>query len=223
MGMFGRDWARHGDDRRPRRNPSGDNLGAWEFAGDVDCVGTMPFRATMQEPRIAIDVWPPDVGDVVAVHADPERGGAKFDKDDARISAKARRTEREDAFHEIAAREPGAPVEFVPGARIVSASPEMLAGLFSADPDMKAPAVEAGPAREPAGGQPLRLQRPSVPRCSSSATRPSSSRACSRGMSQSTATSFVASGSPAQRSASSTLSGGAAGATPGRRFAIATS
>ena len=85
-----------------------------------------------------------------------------------------------------------------------------------------------GAPRPPPGAEPRlapqeRVQNPSAPTCSSCATRPSSSRATSRGMSRTTATSLVARGVPVQRSTSSTDAGGSARRMPGTRLAVTTS
>ena len=60
------------------------------------------------------------------------------------------------------------------------------------------------------------VQNRSAPTCSSTATRPRRSRASAKPMSQTTATSFVASGSAGPRDTSSTVAGGSRRSTPAR-------
>lgn len=61
----------------------------YEFAADVVPASGPPFRALLQEPKIALDFWPPKVGDVVRAYADVAHQKAKFDKSDPKISYKA--------------------------------------------------------------------------------------------------------------------------------------
>ena len=78
---------------------SGDGSTAtYEFVADVrPAGGGEPFRATLKEPTIAIDFWPPNIGDVVSVLV-KGNGKVKFDKADPRISAKAYEARRKQAF-----------------------------------------------------------------------------------------------------------------------------
>ena len=69
-----------------------------EYAADVVPASGVPFRAHLDEPRIATDFWPPSIGDVVKVHADVERQKAKFDKSDPKISYKAWKAGNNDEF-----------------------------------------------------------------------------------------------------------------------------
>jgi hypothetical protein len=80
-----------------------------EFAADVVPSTGVPFRALIQEPRIATDFWAPSVGDVVRVLADVKRQRAKFDKADPAISAKAREDAAAEQFRETLAQPPGGP------------------------------------------------------------------------------------------------------------------
>ena len=150
--MFGRDWqateATIVD--RQRKQTSGSVLGAWEFVADVRSADGSATRATIQEPTIATDFWAPGIGDVVGVLVDSGRDKVKFDKDDPRISAKARKQQGQDRLAASAAQAPGTsaataamPAPFPAGAQIVSASPELLSGLLSGDPTQMQAAAEA--------------------------------------------------------------------------------
>jgi|SRR4051794_9346140 hypothetical protein len=92
----------------------------YEFVADVrPAGGAEPFRATLKEPTIAIDFWPPSIGDVVSVLV-KTNGKVKFDKADPRISAKAFEARRKQAF-EAAQHQP-----------------------YQADPDFGSPESAAG-------------------------------------------------------------------------------
>jgi hypothetical protein len=80
----------------------------YEYAADVVPASGAPFRALLQPPQIAIDFWPPNVGDVVRVHADVKRQEAKFDTDDPAISAKARGAAIDADFQSTLAQSPSA-------------------------------------------------------------------------------------------------------------------
>lgn len=59
------------------------------FVTDVRLASGEVFRATVEEPRIAVDFWPPDTHDTVSVLVRPRDRKVTFDKDDARLSRKA--------------------------------------------------------------------------------------------------------------------------------------
>jgi hypothetical protein len=61
-----------------------------EFAVDVTPESGEPFRALVQEPRIATNFWAPGVGNVVRVEIDPKGLQVRFDKSDPQINAKGR-------------------------------------------------------------------------------------------------------------------------------------
>ena len=167
--MFGHDWqtveATIVD--RQRKQVRGSVLGPWEFVADIRLADAGPARVTIQEPTIATDFWPPDIGDTVRVLFDAGRDKVKFDKDDLRISAKARRQEGHDRLATSAAQAPGTlaaypassaaagmPISLPDGARFVQADPQMLSELFSGDPAQMraaADALRAGAASAGAG------------------------------------------------------------------------
>lgn len=90
------------------KKTSGDGMvSIHEYVADVRPSAAAPFRATIQEPRIATDFWPPSIGDVVGVLVDAKDGSVKFDKDDPRISAKARKIEQQRRFEQIGTEAPG--------------------------------------------------------------------------------------------------------------------
>jgi len=73
-----------------------------EYVVDVSPTGGQVFRATVQEPTIATNFWPPSVGEVVGVLVDAKSGKVKFDKDDPRTDAKQRRADRNRHFEAVA-------------------------------------------------------------------------------------------------------------------------
>jgi len=99
--MFGHDWqpaqARIVDTHI--KSTSGDGLAMTrEFVADVQPVDGPVFRATIQEPDLATDFWPPDPGDVVKVLVDPKSQKVKFDKSDPKISYKAHKRAEQERF-----------------------------------------------------------------------------------------------------------------------------
>jgi hypothetical protein len=89
--MFGASWG-HGEATIVARNTkySGDGtVATHEFVADVRPADGTMFRATIHEPTIATDFWPPSIGDVVSVLIKSKDGKVKFDKDDERLSMKA--------------------------------------------------------------------------------------------------------------------------------------
>lgn len=166
--MFGHDWqateATIVD--RQRKVVKGSILGPWEFVADVRHDGAGAARATIQEPSIATDFWPPDIGDVVGVLYDAGRDKVKFDKDDPRISAKARKRQGQDRLAASAAQAPGTPAHpSAPGGPPVAfpaeaqmANAQVLSELLSGDPTqmhaavdaLRASAASAAPAPAPA-------------------------------------------------------------------------
>jgi hypothetical protein len=78
---------------------SGDgSVSTHEFVADVRLPNEAPFRATIHEPTIATNFWPPNIGDTVSVLVKDRDGKVKFDKDDDRLSAKAFESRKNQAF-----------------------------------------------------------------------------------------------------------------------------
>ena len=65
------------------------------------------IRALVQEPRLAMDFWPPSPGDVVGVEIDAKDDEVRFDKSDPQLSTKARRKMRDDSFRATLHQDPG--------------------------------------------------------------------------------------------------------------------
>ncbi len=69
------------------KSASGDTA-TREFLADVQPVDGAPFRATIQEPNLAIDFWAPERGDVVKVLIDPQlpEGQVRQERPDRRAA-----------------------------------------------------------------------------------------------------------------------------------------
>ena len=81
-----------------------------EFAADVvPDSGAPPFRALMQEPRIATNFWAPSTGDIVRAEADVKRQTARFDKSDPKIDARGRGVPPTRRSTRRSSRPPGTP------------------------------------------------------------------------------------------------------------------
>jgi hypothetical protein len=114
---------------------SGDgSVSTHEFVADVRLPNEAPFRATIHEPTIATDFWPPNIGDIVSVLVKDKDQKVKFDKDDDRLSAKAFESKKNQAFEAAKHRpvgQPGTPIpSYVPTA-MPPAIAERLAQLGS--------------------------------------------------------------------------------------------
>jgi hypothetical protein len=110
--MFGSSWDT-GEATIVARNTkfTGDGTTAThEYVADIRPAEGAPFRATIHEPTIATDFWPPSIGDVVSVLIKSKDKKVKFDKDDERLSAKAFRTGRDLAFEAAQNQPVGSPV-----------------------------------------------------------------------------------------------------------------
>ncbi|CAN5584100.1 hypothetical protein BH11ACT8_BH11ACT8_25940 [soil metagenome] len=108
--MFGQQWDPAEAtivDRHTKWN--GDGVATHTFVADVRLSSGETFRATVKEPTIATDFWPPEIRDVVAVLVRPKDRKVKFDKDDDRLSAKAYRATRESEFESSSRQPPGSP------------------------------------------------------------------------------------------------------------------
>ena len=64
------------------------------------------FRATIHEPTIATDFWPPNIRDVVGVLVKSKDRKVKFDKDDDRLSVKAYDAGQEEVLRGVPATSP---------------------------------------------------------------------------------------------------------------------
>jgi hypothetical protein len=80
----------------------------YTYVADVRLPTGETFRATVHEPTIATDFWPPSVGDVVSVLVDGDRK-VKFDKHDGRLSIKAHHAAQKLAFEAAQEQPPGTP------------------------------------------------------------------------------------------------------------------
>src|ERR1700712_3486894 len=110
--MFGASWD-HGEATIVARSTkfTGDGTTAiHEFVADVRPLESAPFRATIHEPTIATDFWPPNIGDVVSVLIKSKDNKVKFDKDDDRLSAKAYQHRTKLAFEATENQPIGTPV-----------------------------------------------------------------------------------------------------------------
>lgn len=109
--MFGNDWD-HAEATIAARDAKfyGDGMSAtYTYVADVRLPSGETFRATVHEPTIATDFWPPSIGDVVSVLVRPKDRKVKFDKDDERLSAKAFEAAKRKAFEEAQQQLPGSP------------------------------------------------------------------------------------------------------------------
>lgn len=125
------------------KSTSGDGLtSAREYVADVHpAVSGMPFRATIQEPGIATNFWPPSIGDQVSVLVDAKSGKVKFDKDDPRLDAKARIAANKAAFEATAEQAVGTgPDAHLAASRVVVVKME---GPLAADPAQRLAKLEA--------------------------------------------------------------------------------
>jgi hypothetical protein len=72
----------------------------FEYVADVQPPSGRTFRVTIQEPRIAIDFFPPLAGQTVSVLVKGDK--VKFDKDDPQLSRKARNASSDAQFASVA-------------------------------------------------------------------------------------------------------------------------
>lgn len=101
--MFSKDWDK-AEARIVARDAkfSGDgSVATHTYVADVRLTSGETFRATVKEPTIATNFWPPDIGDVVSVLVRPKDRKVKFDKDDERLSVKAHDAARSQAFRAV--------------------------------------------------------------------------------------------------------------------------
>src|SRR4051794_2464410 len=80
--MFGQDWEKAEATivaRDTKYNGDG-SVSTYTFVADVRLPSGESFRATVHEPTIALDFWPPNNGDTVSVLVRPKDHKVKFDK-----------------------------------------------------------------------------------------------------------------------------------------------
>lgn len=109
--MFGQDWdkaeativARDG-------KTTGDGMvTTYTYVADVRLPTGETFRATIHEPTIATDFWPPSIREVVSVLVKSKDRKVKFDKDDDRLSVKAHHAARKTGFQDAQNQPAGTP------------------------------------------------------------------------------------------------------------------
>jgi hypothetical protein len=130
--VFGQDWVK-AEARIVARDSdySGDgSVASHTFVADVLLPNEETLRATVNEPTIATDFWPPSIGDVVSVLVRSKDQKVKFDKDDDRISAKAFREAQKRAFGAAQQQPPGTlPTGYAASAQLPDAIADTLAQL----------------------------------------------------------------------------------------------
>lgn len=174
--MFEQDWVKAEATIVARdSNFTGDgSVAVHTFVADVRLPDEEVLRATVKEPTIATDFWPPSIGDVVSVLVRSKDHKVKFDKDDDRISAKAFRARQKQAFEAAQQQPPGmASAPSTPIAQLPDAIASTLAQLgitpgsgaqvFSADPaQARAMLAAFSQLGEQVGGQASGQQPPTV-------------------------------------------------------------
>ena len=109
--MFGQDWEKAEAtivDRDGKFYGDGSTV-AYTYAADVRLASGETFRATIKEPTIATNFWPPDIRDVVSVLVGSKDRKVKFDKDDERLSVKAHDAARKSSFQASQQQPVGSP------------------------------------------------------------------------------------------------------------------
>ncbi len=99
--MFGKDWqpAQATIVQVHIKKTTGDGMvSIREFAADVRMPTGEVYRTGIQEPRWAMDFFPPSVGDVVRVQRDAKSGTVRFDVDDPQLSVKQHDRAKKAAF-----------------------------------------------------------------------------------------------------------------------------
>ncbi len=128
--MFGQDWDK-AEATIVARDAKFSGSGATAthtFVADVRLSSGETFRATVHEPSIATDFWPPDIGDVVSVLVKAKDRKVKFDKDDDRLSVKAFHAAKKKAF-EDAQQQPAGAMPATPAGASTELPPEVAAKL----------------------------------------------------------------------------------------------
>ncbi len=111
--MFGQDWdsAEATIVARDTKFSGDGSVATHTYVADVRLPTGETFRATLREPTIATDFWPPDIRDVVSVLVRSKDRKVKFDKDDERLSVKAVRASEKQAFGEAQQQPAGTPAQ----------------------------------------------------------------------------------------------------------------
>jgi len=93
--MFGKHWQRAEGIVLARDVASvTDGSITYRYVVEVRADDIEPFRAMAKPPIIAVDFWPPDVGQTVGVLFDARSHSVRFDRNDTRLSARAHERER---------------------------------------------------------------------------------------------------------------------------------
>jgi hypothetical protein len=125
--MFGQDWDK-AEATIVNRDAKFSGSGATAthtFVADVRLSSGESFRATVHEPNIATDFWPPGIGDVVSVLVKSKDRKVKFDMDDERLSVKAHHAAKKTAFGSVQQQPAGTP----PVSWATATSPQMPDGI----------------------------------------------------------------------------------------------
>lgn len=98
--MFGQDWEKAEATivARDGKFYGDGSTVTYTYAADVRLASGETFRATIHEPTIATNFWPPDIRDVVSVLVGSKDRKVKFDKNDERLSVKAHDAARKSSF-----------------------------------------------------------------------------------------------------------------------------
>src|ERR1700712_1873513 len=99
--MFGQEWDKAEATivaRDAKYSGSDGTTATYTFVADVRLASGETFRTTIKEPTIATDFWPPNARDVVSVLVKAKDHKVKFAKDDDRLSVKAFKVQKTDAF-----------------------------------------------------------------------------------------------------------------------------
>ncbi|MBK9740004.1 MAG: SHOCT domain-containing protein [Actinobacteria bacterium] len=128
--MFGRDWDRAEATIVARDAKfSGDgSVATYTYVADVRLTSGETFRATIHEPTVATDFWPPSVRDVVSVLVTSKDRKVKFDKDDDRLSVKAFEAAKRKAFEDARNQPAGTPT---PGRSALGEIPDSVASTLA--------------------------------------------------------------------------------------------
>jgi hypothetical protein len=154
--VFGQDWIK-AEARIVARNSkySGDgSTPSHTYVADVQLPSEETLRATINEPTIATDFWPPNIGDDVSVLVRSKDHKVKFDKDDDRLSVKAFRAAQKRSFEAAQQQPPGtSPTAYVPSAQLPAEiastlaqfgiAPGASAQVFTANSDQAKAALAA--------------------------------------------------------------------------------
>ena len=131
--MFGQEWDKAEATivaRDAKYSGSDGTTATYTFVADVRLASGETFRATIKEPTIATDFWPPNARDVVSVLVKAKDHKVKFAKDDDRLSVKAFKVQKTDAFETARNQPPGtAAAPWSPSAGIPDAVASKLAQL----------------------------------------------------------------------------------------------